>query len=174
MSIGLESVVLSQDDIAQWCERGYHFHHGVFTADEVAAIREGCEDVLQGKYETGIAPDDIYWKPGDNPLAMHKIDNAWKANRTIAQAVTNPRMGQIAAQLIGAPSMRLWQDQISYKPASGGKVVTYHQDWAYWQMIAQCETVTCWIALDDVLPESGPMVYLEGSQKLGIYKHPMA
>jgi ectoine hydroxylase-related dioxygenase (phytanoyl-CoA dioxygenase family) len=39
-------------------------------------------------------------------------------------------------------------------------------------MIAQCETVTCWIALDDVLPDSGPMIFLEGSQKLGLYERP--
>ena len=50
--------------------------------------------------------------------------------------------------------------------------MTYHQDWAYWQMIAECRTVTCWIALDDVLPESGPMVFLEGSHKLGIWTLP--
>src|SRR5262245_32828621 len=103
---------------------------------------------------------------------MRKIDNAWKANRTIARAVTDERLGHIAAQLIGAPSIRLWQDQISFKPGSGGKVVTWHQDWAYWQMIAECQTVTCWIALDDVHPDSGPMVFLEGSQFLGLYERP--
>ncbi|MBI3117226.1 MAG: phytanoyl-CoA dioxygenase family protein, partial [Candidatus Hydrogenedentes bacterium] len=60
-----------------------------------------------------------------------------------------------------------------YKPPQGGKVVTWHQDWAYWQMVAECQTCTCWIALGDVTNvDQGPMVYLEGSHKLGLYKLP--
>jgi hypothetical protein len=166
------SDVLSRDDIEQFQAHGYHIHGKLFTDDEVQAIRDACEQVLVGAYETGTPPDDIYWRPGDSPQAMRKIDNAWKANRTIARAVTDERLGHIAAQLIGAPSIRLWQDQISFKPGSGGKVVTWHQDWAYWQMIAECQTVTCWIALDDVHPDSGPMMFLEGSQSLGLYQRP--
>ncbi len=169
---GLASDVLSQEQIDQFQRRGFHLHGKLFTDQQVQDLRDACERVLMGECETGTPPDDVYWRPGDSPQAMRKIDNAWKADRTIQAAVTDPRLGHIASQLIHAPSIRLWQDQISIKPGNMGAVVTWHQDWAYWQMIAECETVTCWIALDDVLPESGPMVYLEGSHKLGLYKRP--
>ena len=164
--------VLSDEELRLFSERGYHLHGRLFSVHEVAAINEACEKVLQGSCDTLVPPDDIYWHPGDSPQAMRKIDNAWKANRIIAATVTNEKLGHIAAQLLGAPGIRLWQDQISFKPGNGGKTVTWHQDWAYWQMIAECQTITCWIALDDVTPESGPMVFLEGSQKLWLNQRP--
>ncbi len=168
----LASAELTAEDVALWKERGYHIHGKLFTDEQVASIRAACEAVLQGDYEAGVPPDDIYWRPGDNPEAMRKIDNAWKANAVIREAVTSPKLGQIAAQLLDAPSIRLWHDQISFKPGGGGKVVTWHQDWAYWQMIDVCETVTCWISLADVDPKAGPMIYLAGSHKLGLYERP--
>jgi ectoine hydroxylase-related dioxygenase (phytanoyl-CoA dioxygenase family) len=168
----LASPILSAQEVQAFRENGFHIHGKLFSEEEAAAIRAACAQVLSGEYETGKPPDDIYWRPGDNPQAMQKIDNAWKANSVIARAVTKPELGHIAAQLLGAPSIRLWQDQISFKPGSGGKTVTWHQDWAYWQMITECQTITCWIALDDVLPESGPMVFLAGSQALGLYQRP--
>jgi len=164
---------LTGSEVAAFAERGFHVHGQLFSDSEVAVIREACIAVCdRQEFETGIPPDGIYWRPGDDPLAVRKIDNAWKANRTIARAVTDPRLGRIAAQLIGAPGIRLWHDQYLYKPPRGGKVVTWHQDWAYWQMVAECRTVTCWIALSDVAADSGPMVYLEGSHKLGLHPLP--
>ncbi|MBI4556967.1 MAG: phytanoyl-CoA dioxygenase family protein [Candidatus Hydrogenedentes bacterium] len=163
---------LTQDEIAAFNERGFHVHDRIFADDEVGAIREACEAVCQAVYETGVPPDGAGWRPGGDPCAVRKIDNCWKANRTIAKYVTDTRLGHIAAQLIGAPGIRLWHDQYLYKPARGGKVVTWHQDWAYWQMIGECRTVTCWIALSDITPDCGPMVYLEGSHKFGLFPLP--
>jgi hypothetical protein len=175
MSIALPSLApaeVTTAEIAAFEDRGYHIHGKLFSDEEVDSLRAACEDVCQGVYETGTPPDAIGWRPGAHPLQVRKIDNCWKANRTIADAVLSARLGRIAAQLISAPSIRMWHDQFLHKPARGGKVVTYHQDWAYWQMIAECRTVTCWIALDDVRPDSGPMVFLEGSHKLGLYPLP--
>jgi ectoine hydroxylase-related dioxygenase (phytanoyl-CoA dioxygenase family) len=168
----IASLDLTQKEIQDFQETGYHIHGRVFTRTETEALRAACVEVCNGIYSTRIEPDERYWNPGDDPTAMHKIDNCWKANDTIREAVTSPRLGKIAAQLIGAKGIRLWHDQLSLKPAHGGKVATWHQDWSYWQMIAECETVSCWIALDDVTPEGGPMVYWEGSHKLGLYPHP--
>lgn len=163
---------LTGDEVRLFSERGYHIHEQLFSDDEVAAINAAADRVISGHYDKG-SPADGTMLRGDDPLALIKIDNAWKADTTMAAAVLDRRIGHIAAQLLGAPGIRLWHDQLLDKPPFGGRVVTYHQDWAYWQMIAECETVTCWIALDDVQPDSGPMVFLEGTQELGIWKLPM-
>ena len=154
-------------EIAEFSRRGFHIHEQLFSDEEVDAVIDHCERVTRGEYETGISPDCVTWRPGEDETRIRKIDNCWKADNTIAAMVLSPRLGEIAAQLIGAMSIRMWHDQLSYKPARG-QVVTYHQDWAYWQSIAECKTVTCWIALDDVRPDSGPMVFLEGSHKYGL------
>lgn len=164
---------LTADEIAAFETRGYHIHEPLFDEAEVAAIREACAMVCdRAAYATDVAPDVVYWQPGDDPLAVRKIDNSWKANDVIRDAVTHPRLGHIAGQLIDAPGIRLWHDQYLYKPERGGKTVTWHQDWAYWQMVAECETVTCWIALCDVTVDMGPMVYLAGSHKRGLQPLP--
>jgi len=164
---------LTPEELRAWEERGFHIHEPLFSPAEVAAIRDACQEVTQERYETACPPDVVHWRPGDDPLAVIKLDNCWKANRCIAEAVTSPRLGQIAAQLVGASEIRLWHDQYLHKPPRGGRVVTWHQDWAYWQMIAECRTCTCWIALTDVSTlEQGPMVYLEGSHTLGLHELP--
>jgi len=164
---------LTPAQVALFRERGYHIQHGVFSDAEVAAINAAADKVIAQEYDKGAPPDCRMMDRDLDPLSVIKLDNTWKADTTMADAALSPRIGHIAAQLIGAPGIRMWHDQLLDKPAHGGRVVTWHQDWAYWQMIAECETVTCWIALDDVLPDSGPMVFLEGSQKLGIWKLPV-
>lgn len=165
--------VLREEEVAAFAAKGYHIHDVLFSQEEVARVREACVAVSHGTYETGSPPDHVGWRPGDDPLAVIKLDNCWKANAAIRAMVTSSRLGHVAAQLIGAPEIRLWHDQYLYKPPQGGKVVTWHQDWAYWQMIAESKTVTCWIALGDVLSiDQGPMMYLEGSHHLGLYPLP--
>lgn len=167
----VSSTTLTPGQIALFRDRGYHIQPNVFSLEEVAEINAAADRVIAGHYDRGAPPDDRMDRK--DSIDVIKIDNTWKADSTMARAVLSERLGHLAAQLIGAPSIRMWHDQLLDKPANGGRVVTYHQDWAYWQMIKECETVTCWIALDDVLPESGPMVFLEGTQKLGIWTLPM-
>jgi len=168
----LPDTTLTQSQIDAFHDLGYHIHGRLFSEQEVDALCVACERICQGHYENGVGPDCSYWSPGGDPLQLRKFDNCWKADRTIATAVLSPRLGHIAAQLISAPSIRMWHDQLLHKPALGGKVVVYHQDWAYWQAIDVCETVTCWIALDDVRADSGPMIFLQGSHKLGLVPAP--
>ena len=171
-TLELASTELTAADLAGWDQRGFHIHGKLFSDAEVEALRTAAEQVCQGQYDLGAPPDCVGWRPGDDPLAVRKLDNCWKASRVIAAAVLSKKLGHIAGQLLRAPSIRMWHDQLLHKPPHGGKVVTWHQDWGYWQMIGECKTVTCWISLDDVRADSGPMVFLEGSHKLGLKQNP--
>ena len=170
-AMSLTETKLTPEQIALFDERGYHIHGKLFDDAEIEAVRAACDRVGEGEYETEVPPDDLGGNVR-NGKAVQKIDNVWKANQTVARMVTSPKIGHVAAQLIQAPSIRLWHDQYLRKPPHGGQVVTYHQDWAYWQMIGECQTVTCWIALSDVHAESGPMIYMEGSHKFGLFPLP--
>lgn len=164
-----QRVELRQDELDAWDRDGFHIHpEPLFTAAECAAIREACEHVAHHRYATGVAPDNRFWEPGAAPTAVCKIDNAWRSDPVTAAAACSPRVGRIAAQLIGADGMRLWHDQYLRKPAAGGGIVQWHQDWMYWQAIDRCRTVTCWIALADVDESMGPMVFLAGSHRDGL------
>jgi ectoine hydroxylase-related dioxygenase (phytanoyl-CoA dioxygenase family) len=68
------------------------------------------------------------------------------------------------AQLLGGP-IRLWHDQLFYKPARHGGVVAWHQDYSYWTMTEPVGHLTCWIALDDATLENGCLHYVPGSHR---------
>jgi len=164
-------VRLREEELAAFDRTGYHIHEELFSPSEVATIREACERVAHGHYATGKPPGWRAWEPSYGPQAVCKIDNSWHSDDTIRAAVTDARLGAIAAQLIGANGIRLWHDQYLRKPGNGGGIVTWHQDWMFWQAIDRCRTVTCWIALSDVTVDMGPMVFLKGSHLLGLHQH---
>jgi hypothetical protein len=162
-------LALARDELEAWDRNGFHIHEPLFSRAEVDAIREACERVSYGATATGAPPDCAMWTPDRPRTDLCKIDNAWKADPLIQAAVTSERLGRVAAQLIGAHGIRLWHDQYLRKPSDGGGIVAWHQDWMYWQAIDRCRTVTAWIALCDVEPDMGPMVFLQGSHRNGLH-----
>ena len=60
-----------------------------------------------------------FWSPGDDPYALHKVDNSHWCNPVLADAVINPQIGRLAAQLLDTSAVRLWHEQILMKPAGG-------------------------------------------------------
>lgn len=76
---------------------------------------------------------------------------------------TTPDLMDMAAQLIGEDII-LWGTTIFGKPARQGKGTPWHQDGDYYP-IRPLETMTIWIALDDVTPDNGPMRFIPGSHK---------
>ncbi len=116
--------------------------------DEAVAVRKrGDTRTLDEKtpYEQSFLQCQYIWEdfPGVRPLTFH------------------PRIGQLAAALIGAARIRLWHDQALYKEA-GGRETEPHTDQPYWP-IAETDTITAWVPLSDVDEVSGWMGYVPGS-----------
>ena len=59
------------------------------------------------------------------------------------------------AQLTGAAELRIWHDQIQYKPAEIGGTTGWHQDAPLWPIIRPMTEVSAWVAMDDVDVENG-------------------
>jgi ectoine hydroxylase-related dioxygenase (phytanoyl-CoA dioxygenase family) len=98
--------------------------------------------------------------------------NVWKSDRLVASIVLQERLGQFIASITGWQSVRLAQDDLIWKaPRSTNasipsSVVGFHQDAAY--ISNQFEplennSVTVWMALDDVDDETGCVQYVPGS-----------
>jgi ectoine hydroxylase-related dioxygenase (phytanoyl-CoA dioxygenase family) len=149
---------------------GYWVSPVLFDADEVAQFLEATQRVVEGVYDTGRGPTLILpFEPGEADL--RKIDNAWWADSCLASLATDPRLGEAAAALLGADSVRLWQDQLLYKPPGGPRETTigWHQDWASWDTVASHPAfVTAWVAFDDVDDDNGAMQMIPGSHAWGL------
>ncbi len=74
---------------------------------------------------------------------------------------------QEVAQLCRTDSLRIWHDQIQYKPPVTGGPTAWHQDHPAWPIIQPADLVSAWVALDDATIENGCMWMVPGSHKWG-------
>ena len=87
--------------------------------------------------------------------------NLWEDFPEIRPFTFHQKVGQAAAELIGASSVRLWHDQALFKEP-GGRETDPHQDLPYWTM-SEPDALTAWIPLSGASLENGCMGYIPGS-----------
>ena len=109
-----------------------------------------------------LAERDTYGK------AFLQISNLWVENEVIAEFVRSPRLGRIAAELMGTRGSRIYHDQALCKEAGGG-FTPWHADQRYWPLTSD-HSVTAWIPLQAVPREMGPLEFATGSQHLAAQK----
>ena len=92
--------------------------------------------------------------------------NLWETDPPVVPLTFHPRVGRVAAELLGVDAVRLWHDQALYKEA-GGRETDPHQDHPYWP-VAEHDQVTAWIPFDGSTRHTGAMAYVPGSHRLGL------
>ena len=126
---------------------------------------------MGGQYETGIPPQARGWSPGDDPNRMCKIDQPHYCDRTIHELISHPAIGGAAARITGAKMIRVFAVQLLHKPPGGqpDTSVGWHQDRQYWTKWWDEATnaLTAWVAISDVKPDSGPVLFLRASHRWG-------
>jgi hypothetical protein len=153
---------------------GFYIHpEPLIPADLVERATLGMDAVRAGQYETGVPPRPSFWKPGDDPRKLGKIEMPQIANRSIMELVSHPALGEIAAEITGAKMVQVWWVQLLYKPPAdpegvGKTNVGWHQDRQYWQIWEEgSQLFTAWVALSDVTEDSGPMRFIRRSHRWG-------
>jgi ectoine hydroxylase-related dioxygenase (phytanoyl-CoA dioxygenase family) len=91
--------------------------------------------------------------------------NLWQVEEAVERFVRAPRFGALAAALLGVDRVRIYHDQALFKEPHGGRT-PWHQDEFYWPLDTE-HTVTMWMPLHDVGPETGLMAFADGSHRLG-------
>ncbi|HRK73361.1 MAG TPA: phytanoyl-CoA dioxygenase family protein [Rhodothermales bacterium] len=164
------SLLPTEQDIAFYRENGYWISSKIFSDEELAEIRTHHAQVIEGQYETGRTPHYNSHTPGTPLNQMIKIDNSHWADAVIARTVIHPVIGNMAAMLSGSKGIRLWHDQLLYKPSqnAGTGAVGWHQDHHYWQCATPFNMLTAWIALVDVNEQNGCMEVVPGSHNWGL------
>jgi len=89
----------------------------------------------------------------------------WETDSTVRSLTCSKTIAGLAAQLMQANKVRLWQDQALYKEAAGRKTDA-HQDQPFWP-IGTVPLISAWIPFEDVTKADGCMAYVPGSHKSG-------
>ncbi|MBO9606065.1 MAG: phytanoyl-CoA dioxygenase family protein [Paenibacillaceae bacterium] len=163
---------ITAEDKATFDRDGYWISPKLLTDEQIAKLRRAHERVWAGDYD-GEGFTMNHYTPSKIPDMLRKLDNSWWVNDDVRETVTDPVMGEWAADLLGVDEIRLWHDQMIYKPGVGDKEtpvgnVGWHQDYGYWQASDNPNMVTVWIALQDTDLTNGGMSTILGSHKWGL------
>jgi phytanoyl-CoA hydroxylase len=160
--------VLTEEQITEFKAKGFLNGGKLLDDNTVDVLRSEImrvidererEDILQPVLNRNLS--------GKEDAPVWQIVNIWQASEPFKKVVTSHQVATAIAQLTEATELRVWHDQIQYKPAQVGGVNMWHQDAPYWPILAPMTEVSAWIALDDVEVENGCMSMVPSSHLWG-------
>ncbi len=145
--------------IARYRRDGFVHVPALLSLAEVARFRSAVDEAVATRQR-----DDHRALAERTPYEQSFIQCTylWEDFPVVRALTFHPKIAGLAADLLGAPTIRIWHDQALYKEA-GGRETDAHQDHAYWP-IAQADAITAWIPLIDVDKVNGCMGYVAGTQ----------
>lgn len=167
--------MLTAAQIEEFHQNGFLKGSVVLNDEEVEALRAELDLVMEGKSvkkpvlnHNMLAPGGIY----DNMKMtvtekVVQIVNIWMASDAFYRHAGHPVICEEIAQLCGTDTLRIWHDQIQYKPPVSGGPTGWHQDHPLWPIIQPADLVSAWVALDDAVIENGCMWMVPGSHRWG-------
>ncbi len=153
---------LSEEAIASFRRDGYVRLKNVFSTEELAYWRPIFAAAVERQRahldyaDLPIEERDRYSK------SFLQIINIWQTEPETAPFVLGKRIADIAKQLIGSDSVRLYHDQALYKEP-GGFSTPWHTDQGYWPMNT-ARTAVVWIPFHAVPIKMGPLSAALGTQ----------
>ncbi|MEI7552307.1 MAG: phytanoyl-CoA dioxygenase family protein [Verrucomicrobiota bacterium] len=160
--------MLTPAQIAEFKSQGYLRGAKVLSDAVVEELRAETLRVIDQRGRADVPqPVLCHNFTGNEAAPVWQIVNIWEASPAFARLTRQPVIGEEMAQLTGANALRIWHDQIQYKPAATGGVNMWHQDAPLWPIIAPMTEVTAWVALDDVDVDNGCMSMVPGSHLWG-------
>jgi hypothetical protein len=178
------SYCLNDTERDQMQRDGYVLRESVFTAAEVAAAIDACEEVVSRvskgrtakRYHVGSYTFDpdllqgvfIKWE-GDTDV-VHGIEPCAHLSPELDAFAYDARFVDPAKAFVDDDDPKLWTEKINLKRPKHGGLNPFHQDFPYWQGEADDATriVTAMVFLDDATLENGTLEVLPGSHLDGM------
>jgi ectoine hydroxylase-related dioxygenase (phytanoyl-CoA dioxygenase family) len=169
-----EKALLPSDaDVAFYREHGYYVSQPIFSDAELDAAIEAQERFYAGGYpmpmHPALLPRLLTARPTEfTPGAIRKFDYRSYFVPELAVIARKPLLGAIAARLAGTPAVRLWHDQLLYKPPQDpavGSNVGWHTDRGYWQVATSDNLITAWVPFHACDETIGTITMIDGSHR---------
>jgi len=165
--------MLTVEQIEQFHTCGFTKGDVILDDEQVELLRNELQFVMDGKSERKpVLFRDMLAYGEEAPTAQREqfiqIVNIWMASDAFLQLARHPVINEDVALLTGSDTLRLFHDQIVYKPPRTGGPTYWHQDFPAWPIIEPADLVGAWVALDDAVVENGCMWMVPGSHKWGV------
>ena len=170
---------LTEEQVAQFKLNGFLTVENVLTPEEVETIAAHSDVIAAGEAEnipsTSIQIEPAVaqsGKPIDNQvLSVRKLYNLAVYDDIMWSHVTNPKVVDIIADLLGTDDIKMYADQFFMKAPKGvGSAQRWHQDSASWRDIFPMDLVSAWTALDHATEENGCLNFLPGTHRWGMVR----
>ncbi len=160
--------MLNKEQIDFFHTNGFVNGGKVLSDNEVDILRSEIDRVIKNQDDSSI-PQPVLLRnlSGNDNAPVWQIVNIWEASESFKHLMSREYIVEGLAQLTNAKTLRIWHDQIQYKPAQIGGVNMWHQDAPLWPILAPMTEVTAWVALDDVDVDNGCMSMVPGSHLWG-------
>ncbi len=162
--------MLSEAQIEQFRLQGFLLGPRLVSDTHADLLVEHMFQVLNGKSQA--QPELSRNLLGDNSArVVYQIVNIWEADALFREHIYSESLCSMVAQLLDHPVVRVWHDQIQYKPPKIGGPTDWHQDHPYWPVLEPADLVSAWMALEDASVANGCMWMVPGSHLWGPYKN---
>lgn len=158
------------EDVAFYRENGYWISPPILTEEILDTAERGMRRHHAGDVDHRVAgdPDGKLrgWHCADGDV-LRKNDCASLRVEELALLVRQSVIAGCAARLAGAEEIRLWHDQLLYKPSGVRRQgnVGWHTDRHYWRSCSSEEMLTAWVAFHDITEAHGPVMFVAGSHR---------
>jgi ectoine hydroxylase-related dioxygenase (phytanoyl-CoA dioxygenase family) len=158
----------SDENVAFYRRHGYYISPKIFDEDELDDFVYSMERYYSGERDYRL-PSAVKafegWRPEDGDV-LRVNDYVSLQSEGLSSLVRHPMIAATAARLSGSRTIRLWHDQMIYKPSDPEGVRTgigWHTDRAYWQTCSSDDMLTAWIPFHDCSEEMGTLMVIDGS-----------
>lgn len=145
-----EPYALGDEERARFAAEGYVKLRGVVSPGALAAARAEVDRLAaagDGPGRSGFLSMDLMWQAGSDVLEAFAL---------------SPRLGRLAADLLGVADVRLYHDNVLSKAPGCGRT-PWHFD-AHHFPIATRDIVTSWLPLQEIPAPMGPLAFAADAQ----------
>jgi ectoine hydroxylase-related dioxygenase (phytanoyl-CoA dioxygenase family) len=160
----------SEDDVRFYEEHGWWVSPRIVGEEVIDDARFGVDRYYNGERDAVLlfeAGTDWNSSRGNVLRQNDYVSLQIEQLRVLAQ---HPLVARTAAMLARTAEVRLFHDQLIYKPPRvSGSVATvgWHTDIAYWKTCSSRNLITAWVPLQAVTADMGPMTVLDRSHRWG-------
>lgn len=159
---------LSDEALKTYSEQGYlevrHFVAGPLLDELIDNVDRFIREIVPG-----MSPEHAFYEDKSAADSLKQVQNMGDYDPWFHDLLTNGAFRKTAEKLLAGPVVPKNLQYFS-KPAGVGRPTPPHQD-GYYFMLAPCEAITMWFALDRINEENGCVRYVKGSHLRGMRPH---
>ncbi len=152
---------LTDDQVAGYRRDGFLLPVTVASGSQAAAWRAGIEAFEDRWRDDPALP---------RPFVEYTRANLHVVSAAAARIALEPSILDAVESVIGVDVL-CWMVELIVKEPHTSKVLTIHQDMAYWGLEGTDGLVTAWVALSDATADNGAMIFVRGSHRGGAVGH---